>query len=239
MKKQISRLAILSLITQALVPLLDALMPIISVITDLLVPILQVLLTVFSEVFSGIVGNVSDKINIIKNIINSIVDFIKNVFTGNWKGAWENVKNIFKNIVDGFKNLFKAPINAIIDLINGFIKGINKIKVPDWVPGVGGKSIKLPTIPRLRIGMDYVPSDDFPALLHKGEAVLTAQENALYRSVGGFEGIMSNISERGYHDSHSEGTKTIIVHSHVEVDGREIARSTAEYIGEQLPWEEI
>lgn len=230
---------ILSLITQALVPLLDALMPIISVITDLLVPILQVLLTVFSEVFGGIVGYVSDQITVLTNIINSIVDFVKNVFTGNWKGAWENIKDIFKNIVEGFKNVFKLPLNYIIDLINGFIKGINKIKIPDWVPGVGGKSIKLPKIPRLRVGMDYVPSDDFPALLHKGEAVLTAQENALYRSVGGFNGIISAISERGYQDSHNGNSKTIIIHSHVELDGREVARSTAEYIGEQLPWEEL
>lgn len=230
---------ILSLISQALVPLLDALMPIISVIMDILVPVLQVLMTVFSEVFAGIVENITERIGIITNIINSIVDFIKNVFAGNWKGAWQNIKDILKNIVDGFLSIVKAPINGIIDLINGFLKGINKIKIPDWVPGVGGKSIKLPTIPRLRIGMDYVPSDDFPALLHKGEAVLTAQENALYRSVGGFNGIISAISERGYHDSHNGNSKTIIIHSHVELDGREVARSTAEYIGEQLPWEEL
>ena len=132
-----------------------------------------------------------------------------------------------------------AGCRKLHDLINGFIKGVNKIKIPDWVPGVGGKGIKLPTIPRLRVGMDYVPSDDFPALLHKGEAVLTAQENALYRSVGGFEGIIHTISERGYQDSHNAEARTFVIHSHVEVDGREVARSTAEYMGEQLPWEEL
>ena len=29
--------------------------------------------------------------------------------------------------------------------------------------------------------MDYVPEDDFPAILHKGEAVLTKEENSEYR----------------------------------------------------------
>ena len=44
------------------------------------------------------------------------------------------------------------------------------------MPGVGGKGINIPSIPRLEVGMDYVPFDDFPALLHKGERVLTADE---------------------------------------------------------------
>lgn len=225
---------ILSLISQALVPLLDALMPIIEVITDLLVPILQMLFTRFSEVFSGIVSTVSEHVSRIAKHINLIIDFIKNVFTGNWKAAWQNVIDIFKNIFGMIGNICKAPINLIIDSINGFIKGINKIKVPDWVPGVGGKSIKLPTIPRLRIGMDYVPSDDFPALLHKGEAVLTAQENALYRSVGGFNGIMSAISERGYQDARNNITKTVIIHTHVDLDGKEIGHSVTPYVDSNL-----
>lgn len=33
-------------------------------------------------------------------------------------------------------------------------------------------------------GLDYVPYDDFPAYLHRGEAVLTADEAALWRSLG-------------------------------------------------------
>lgn len=185
---------VLELIESALVPLVEALMPIFDVISSLLIPILEVLMSVFSEVFKGIAKHVTDKISIVKDVLSSIIDFIKNVFTGNWKGAWKNVVDIFKTIISGIANIFKAPINVMIDGINGFIKGLNKIEVPDWVPGVGGKGFHIDTIPRLRVGMDYVPSDDFPALLHKGEAVLTAQENALYQSVGGFEGVMLALS---------------------------------------------
>lgn len=185
---------VLELIESALVPLVEALMPIFDVISSLLIPILEVLMSVFSEVFKGIAKHVTDKISTVKDVLSSIIDFIKNVFTGNWKGAWENVVDIFKTIISGIANIFKAPINVMIDGINGFIKGLNKIEVPDWVPGVGGKGFHIDTIPRLRVGMDYVPSDDFPALLHKGEAVLTAQENALYQSVGGFEGVMLALS---------------------------------------------
>lgn len=137
-----------------------------------------------------------------------------------------------------FVNILKLPINGMVDLLNGFIKGINKIKIPDWVPGVGGKGINLPTIPRLRVGMDYVPSDDFPALLHKGEAVLTAQENALYRSLGGFNGIMNAISERGRQDAKSNTTRTLVVHTHVELDGKEVGYLITPYVDSNLAEDE-
>lgn len=185
---------ILALISSALVPLLDALMPIINVICDLLIPVLNGLISVFSAVFSEIVNALSGTVRLIVDIFNGIVDFVKNLFTVNWKSVWQNVVDIFEKLITGISNIFKKPINFVIDGINGFIKGINKIEVPDWVPVVGGKGFHISTIPRLRVGMEYVPSDDFPALLHKGEAVLTAQENALYQSVGGFEGIMCALS---------------------------------------------
>ena len=44
------------------------------------------------------------------------------------------------------------------------------------MPAIGGKGINIREIPRLKVGLDYVPFDEFPAILHKGERVLTAEE---------------------------------------------------------------
>lgn len=176
---------LLVMLLQPLTELLNMILPplitLFSTITQYVLPPLQVAFTVvaniLSSVFSGAIDNIKQKISLLKDSFKNIIDFVKNVFTGNWKAAWENIKNIFKNIAEGLGNIFKRPINFIIDIINGFIKGINKIKLPDWVPGLGGKGINIPLIKKLRVGIDYVPYDEMPALLHKGERVLTAEEN--------------------------------------------------------------
>ena len=179
---------LLVMLLQPLTELLNMILPplitLFSTITQYVLPPLQAAFTIvaniLSSVFSGAIDNIKQRISLAIDSFKNIIDFVKNVFTGNWKGAWENIKNIFKNIAEGLGNTFKKPINFIIDIINGFIKGINKIKLPDWVPGLGGKGINIPLIKKLRVGIDYVPYDEMPALLHKGERVLTADENKEY-----------------------------------------------------------
>lgn len=95
---------------------------------------------------------IKKQVELATDTFKNIIDFIKNVFTGNWEGAWENVKNIFGNAFESLKSLAGAPINWIIDKINNMLNGINGIEIPDWVPGLGGKSFHIPLIPKLAKG---------------------------------------------------------------------------------------
>ena len=185
---------IIKILMSIITPLVEIISSILPPFIDLLSTILQVILPpltaaidFFASVLStkiqaafGIVQPIFDLIgnqfNMIKNIISNLIDFIKNVFTGNWKAAWQNVVNIFKSIMSGIANIIKAPINAIIGGINGFIKGLNKIKIPNWVPVVGGKGINIPLIPKLATGTNYVPNDMI-AMIHEGEAVVPKKFN--------------------------------------------------------------
>lgn len=178
---------ILQPLTQLLNVILPPLMSLLNIIIQTIIPMLSAQFTYVANIIGSIFGNalsyITSQVQVVKNIFMSIIDFIKNVFTGNWRGAWENVKNIFSNIISGIANVFKFPINLIIDGMNAFIKGLNKLKIPDWVPGVGGKGLNIPLLKKLRVGMEYVPYDDMPALLHKGERVLTADEAKDYQEI--------------------------------------------------------
>lgn len=102
----------------------------------------------------------------IKSIFSSVGSWFSNIWTGavnGVKNAWSGIKNWFKSILDGVKsvfssvattigNIFKSPINFIIRGINSFIRGLNKIKIPDWVPAIGGKGFHINTIPELEKG---------------------------------------------------------------------------------------
>jgi TP901 family phage tail tape measure protein len=66
--------------------------------------------------------------------------------------AGEKLMSFFSAVGEFLGNVFKAPINFIIDGINMFLSGLNMLKIPDWVPGIGGFGINIPLIPRLATG---------------------------------------------------------------------------------------
>lgn len=202
--------AILPVLQEALPPIIDTLggiitqlSPMIEEILPMLLDLLNTLLPIVTIVFNEFARVAQVGIELVLKVLKNLIDFLKNVFTGNWKAAWENVKDIFKVIAESLAEIFKIPINWIIDKINSFIDGLNAIKIPEWVPVVGGKGFSIPHIPKLRVGMDFVPKDDFPALLHRGEAVLTAEENAKLQSIGGIDALYSAISSPSFEPSNT------------------------------------
>ena len=199
---------ILDLVVAILKPLGDLisklLTPLISVVSKLISAALKPLgnqFTVLSDILKSTVSAAFDQImnyvNTAKNVFNELISFIKNVFTGNWKGAWENVKNIFNSVFEGIKNGFKIPINWVIDGINSFIRGINKIQIPDWVPVVGGKSFSIAEIPRLaqggvlergEVGLLEGTGAEAVVPLHNNKKWISAVANDMDAALGGGSG---------------------------------------------------
>ena len=134
---------------QFVMPVIRTLATILLNIGQVVVPSVLAAIAVFSE-------GISNAITGVKTIFEGVITFITGVFSGNWRQAWEGVRSIFTGIFDTLGALFKAPINAVITLINKAIAGINglNITIPDWVPGLGGKTfgLNIPEIPMLARG---------------------------------------------------------------------------------------
>lgn len=149
------RTAVMS-IWQQVQPLLQAMGNMVTMVGTALAPVLSNLAnTVLAGLETAFVA-LSPYIQSVIGILTNLIEFVTNVFSGNWSAAWQNIVNIFGNVFGMIVNLAKVPINAVISAINWVLSKINSISVtiPDWVPGVGGKTLgfNIPTIPALAAG---------------------------------------------------------------------------------------
>ncbi len=159
--------------------------PIVKWLLEILSPAFSSVSSLIIDVFGTAFGFLADVATSVFQILGGIIDFITGVFTGNWRKAWDGVVSIFKGVIGGIATIFKTPINLIIDGINAFIRGINKIKIPSWVPGVGGKGFSIKTIPKLAQGGYAQANNPQLAIVgdNKREGEIIAPESKIYEQV--------------------------------------------------------
>lgn len=175
-------LPVLIQLVETLVPIImqiiEAVLPILQQLLEALMPIIQMVAELFGNQLATAVTMISGIIDGLTQILSGLITFITGVFTGNWKQAWEGVKSIFSGIWESIKSICTGVVNGIINVINTVIGGLNRLKIPDWVPGIGGKDINIPLIPALAKGSRFTP-DTFIA----GEAGAELITNARGRTV--------------------------------------------------------
>lgn len=130
--------------------------PFIAWIVDNLVPALMPPLKLIGSIFSDVFGAVADIISGILDSLGGFIDFITGVFTGDWKKAWTGMQEVVTGMFKQIGAILKAPFNLLITGLNYVIGAINmiNIKVPDWVPGIGGNEFgfDIAEIPKLANG---------------------------------------------------------------------------------------
>lgn len=138
---------------------LQAALPVIEGIITAIMGVVSVAAPAILSGISAVATTIMQVVSSLQGVFDGLIQFITGAFTGNWAQAWEGVKSIFGNAFSALVELCKIPINAVIGVINGAVKGINSIlgkvtTIPDWVPVVGGQSfsMQLPTIPMLAKG---------------------------------------------------------------------------------------
>lgn len=173
--------AIVGIVTGILATIKTVINTVLNVIKTIISTIVAVIVAIVTG-NSDKVGNIiSTGINMIKNFISNGANAIKNI----WSTVWSTISSITTKVWNGIASIIKGTINVIIGFVNGMvnaiIKGINNmvgvlnkinIDIPDWMPGIGGKSfgLNLPTvnavqIPRLAQGGVIPPNNEFMAIL--------------------------------------------------------------------------
>lgn len=191
-----------------------------------------------SEFFSHISQWFFNIINKVKEWMGNIVSRIKEKAGDMWNAGttvfnrlWEGLKSIWDRIVSWFKGVVEDPVGAIKgigeklwnagwDILQRLWDGL-KAKwgsVSSWV-GQKASEISSKLNPKnwfngggedgyLYNGLSYVPFDGYNATLHKGERVLTSEENRRYTQG----------------DGNNSGGDTFYFYSPKAIDAREAAR---------------
>lgn len=175
-----------------------------------LITIIGKLFTSISTVVKFVQALTANPVLILVAAIAAAIGGLVGTIITNWdktKSATENVWNGIKlfvtNVVNGLlnfiENLFPGFKEAGAKLFTGFWDGLKSIwtKITDWVSN-GVKTLAELLNPKnwfsddgntksgygrsFAAGLDNVPYDGYKATLHKGERVLTAQENKEYNA---------------------------------------------------------
>ena len=214
----------------------------------------------FSGIWNGIKGVFGSVASFFKGIFSTAWKAIKTVWsgvTGFFKGIWDGIKGIFgavggffktvfegavgivKNIIDGMIGIIKAPINFIIGGINSFIGMLNKIKIPDWVPEVGGLGLNIPKIPELAKGgvlkkgqVGYLEGDGAEAVvpLEQNTGWINKIAERLNTSTGSDESsqkiiaLLSEILENSKQDKQIDNLQKALAGMGINWNKREIGR---------------
>lgn len=186
----------------------------------------------------GLLNGISDKLSGISDWIKThIFDPIKGGIdtlfginqgeSSKMKSAGSAIINGLKNGMDsglaGIKSVLNAIISAVESAVNWIITKLNTLNwtIPDWVPGLGGKSfgfnISPITIPRLAQGTVVNPGHQFQAILGDNR-----QEQEVVSPLSTMkQAFVEALQESGYNKN---GNVTL------QIDGQTFARITNPYL---------
>lgn len=151
----------------------------------------------FSEIWGQIVEVFSPVVETLSQFFSQAWDAIKAVLS-TWEGyfreIWGNCKSAFEDAFSVGEKIVNDIKSGIGSAWDGLVSWFNKL----WNSLFGGRTVNVNVNHNSSggssraIGMDYVPYNGFPAVLHRGEAVLTHYEADQWRrgrSGGNGQGI--------------------------------------------------
>lgn len=100
-------------------------------------------------------------------------------FADKVKNAFESANNSIGDSFNSLREKIKSGINTIIWYVNKLISGLNKIKIPDGIPGIGGQNINISQIPYLAQG-GIIDNPTVALLGESGKEAVVPLENTAW-----------------------------------------------------------
>lgn len=115
-----------------------------------------------SSIWNGIKSIVIGAVNVLKSYVINGFNYIKSGITGVMNtilsiisGIWRGIYNVARTYINYVLSGIQSMVNGIIGGLNSMIRALNHLhfSIPDWVPGLGGKSLgfNLSTISRVSL----------------------------------------------------------------------------------------
>ena len=169
---------VVSTVWQTLAPIISAVVDVILTVVDGLLTGIETVFNFLAPYISQIWGSICGFFDSASSTITTIVETIKSVF----QGLFDAVSTIFGGISSAVSTAIgtvTSVISGAIDAISGFVDKIGGAisKAKDFVGGIGGK---VKSALGFAYGKDRVPYDNYPAILHQGEKVLTRNQADQY-----------------------------------------------------------
>ena len=125
-------------------------------------------------VMNNLKGSVSGMSGGVTGSLNGVLSFLQGGFTSGWKSGFGALKEPVKGVVNSIIGFLNRLLSGLTGALNGVINAANRLKftVPDWVPGIGGKSygfslknVSVPQIPYLAKGAVLPANQPFLAVV--------------------------------------------------------------------------
>lgn len=183
----------------------DIFSEVVSIFTDIASAVFDILTIPFDSTFGGLKDMISAIGSVIKFVVEVIVTPLK-VVLGFLKLIKSFVVAVHEFIMHPFDSIVKAigvvgsAISFVGDMVESAASMIGRVAdaiahpvdtvvdtVSEYVPDIVKHPIDTIAsyLPSFSEGLSYVPYDGMPATLHKGEAVLTADQASMIRPDGG------------------------------------------------------
>ena len=163
-----------------------------QVVASAVISVIQFLMPTIQSLVGTGLETVRSVVSGVLTAIQGLLQVFSGIFTGNWTQIWTGVQNIFSGIWESIGGIARGALNGIIDIVNGLIGGLNKLKIPDWVPVVGGQGIDIPLIPKFAKGTPRTP-DTFIAG-EKGAELITNARNRTVFTAAETGNIFANLA---------------------------------------------